>query len=80
MNTKLPLFTLKLLFPVERENRKTSNTNLGSFAEKNNPTILFWNARPTEYDTECVEEIEKSFSQVHGKRECQISPTFLLIQ
>ena len=34
MKTKLPLFKLKLLFPVEKENRKTSNTNLGSFVEK----------------------------------------------
>ena len=29
MNTKLPLFTLKLLFPVERENRKTSLAKSG---------------------------------------------------
>ena len=37
---------------LQMRREKISGNKLGSFGEKKNQTILFWNARPTEYDAE----------------------------
>ena len=49
----IPISTCQITIEIyKREERKPSGNKLGSFGEKKNQAILFWNARPTEYDAE----------------------------
>ena len=49
----IPISTCQITIEIyKREERKPSGNKLGSLGEKKNQTILFWNARPTEYDAE----------------------------
>ena len=51
--SNIPISTCQITIEIyKREERKHSENKLGSLGEKKNQTILFWNARPTEYDAE----------------------------
>ena len=81
MNSKLLLFTFKLLFPVEREKKNSSVNKLGSFGKKNQlKNFVLEHSSNRIWYREHVEEMDRTFNIVHRKHKWQILPIFLLIQ
>ena len=75
----IPISTCQITIEIyKREERKPSGNKLGWEKKSNN--FVLERSSDGIWRRERVEEMDKIFNQVHGKRKRQISPTFLLIQ